>query len=246
MRARICLEIVMFVLFFPFIQTNLTLNGKPIIEYQIEVLKKNGINDIIVIRGKYGDKFKIKNINYINDNNYEEHDILGSLMEAKQFLENDVIVLYSDIIFENKIIQQMLETKADISIAIDTEWEENYVGRTEHPKSEAENVKIDENQKILQIKKNIQNGHHQICEFLGIMKFTKHGGKIFVEKYDEILSRNKEKFHEAPSVLKGYLTDMLQELIDCEIKIEPVFISGKWCEIDTMQDLKMAEKKFRN
>ena len=35
-------------------------NGKPIIEYQIEVLKKNGINDIIVIRGKYGDKFKCR------------------------------------------------------------------------------------------------------------------------------------------------------------------------------------------
>ena len=43
------------------------INGKPIIEYQIEVLKKNGINDIVVIRGKYSDKFKIKNINYVND-----------------------------------------------------------------------------------------------------------------------------------------------------------------------------------
>ena len=222
------------------------INGKPIIEYQIEVLKKNGINDIVIIRGKYGDKFKIKNVNYVNDDNYDKHDILGSLMEAKQFLENDVIVLYSDIIFENKIIEQILKTKADISIAIDNEWEKNYDDRTEHPKSEAENVKIDQNQKILQIKKNIQDEHHQICEFLGIIKFTKRGGKIFVQKYDEILNKNKEKFHEAASVLKGYLTDMLQELIDCEIKIEPVFISGKWCEIDTMQDLKIAEKKFKN
>ena len=35
-----------------------------------------------------------------------------------------------------------------------------------------------------------------------------------------------------------------QELIDQNIKIEPVLISGKWCEIDTMQDLRRAEKKF--
>ena len=222
------------------------INGKPIINYQIEILKKNGINDIVVIRGKYGEKFKIKNINYVNDNNYEKHDILGSLMEAKQFLKNDVIVLYSDIIFENKIIEQILETKADISIAIDNDWEKNYAGRTEHPKSEAENVAIDKNQKIIHVKKNIQNGNYQIGEFLGIVKFTEDGGKIFVQKYEELLSKNKEKFHESPSVLKAYLTDMLQELIDCDVKIEPVFISGKWCEIDTMQDVKRAENKFKN
>ena len=37
---------------------------------------------------------------------------------------------------------------------------------------------------------------------------------------------------------------MIQELIDCKVKVEPVFISGKWCEIDTLEDLKNAEKKF--
>ena len=37
---------------------------------------------------------------------------------------------------------------------------------------------------------------------------------------------------------------MIQELIDSNIKIEPILISGKWCEIDTMQDLKNAEKIF--
>jgi len=37
---------------------------------------------------------------------------------------------------------------------------------------------------------------------------------------------------------------MIQELIDSNIKIEPILVSGQWCEIDTMQDLKNAEKIF--
>jgi len=37
---------------------------------------------------------------------------------------------------------------------------------------------------------------------------------------------------------------MIQELIDLKINIEPILISGKWCEIDTIQDLKNAEKMF--
>ena len=44
----------------------ININGKPIINYQIEVLKKLGINNITVITGKYSEKFEIKNIHSIN------------------------------------------------------------------------------------------------------------------------------------------------------------------------------------
>ena len=51
------------------------------------------------------------------------------------------------------------------------------------------------------------------------------------------------KFHNAPSIKKAYLTDMLQELIDSEIVVAPIIINGKWYEIDTLQDLQLARKK---
>ena len=97
---------------------------------------------------------------------------------------------------------------------------------------------------LYKLKKNIQNEKNLIGEFLGIMKLSAEGSKIFVKKYEELLKNNKGNFHEAPSVLKAYLTDMIQELVDSQIHVEPVFISGKWCEIDTIDDLKIAEKMF--
>ena len=222
----------------------INVNGKPIINFQIEALREVGIDNIIVIIGKYSEKFQIKNVHYVKDSNHENHDILGSLMEAKDFLKNNVLVMYSDILFEPKILQQMLDSKSNISIAVDNDWKKNYEGRTQHPISEAENVLINDNQEIIKIKKNIKNDNFSVGEFLGIIKFVNDGTKIFVEKYDEMIGKNQGRFHDAPSILKSYLTDMLQELIDCQIKIEPVFVSGKWCEIDTMQDLKKAEEKF--
>jgi len=224
----------------------INVNGKTIIDYQIRVLKQAGINDITIITGKFGEKFKIKNIHYVKDSNHQNHDILGSLMEARKFLKDDVIVLYSDIIFEFKIIQQILDSKENISIAIDNNWEQHYVGRTEHPKSEAENVLINEEKKIVKIGKNIENKNHNVGEFLGIVKFSEQGGNIFVKKYEEKFEKNNDKFDNAVPILKAYLTDMLQELINQGIKIEPIFISGNWCEIDTIQDLKRAEKQFSN
>jgi len=80
---------------------------------------------------------------------------------------------------------------------------------------------------------------------LGIIKFSPHGSEIFVKQYEELIKTHVGTFQQAPSVLKAYLTDMIQELVDSQIDVEPVIISGKWCEIDTMQDLKKAEKIFR-
>ena len=218
-------------------------NGKPIIEYQLDVLKKVGINEIYVITGPYSEKFNIKNVKYVKDKEYEKHDILGSLMEAKKIMNGDTLVLYSDIIFELKIIEKIMNSKEDISIAVDMNWEKNYEWRTEHPKSEAENVEI-KNNNIIRIKKNIENVNNNVGEFLGIIKFTNKGNELFVKKYEELVNMNTGLFHESPSILKAYVTDMIQELIDSNIKIKPILVSGKWCEIDTMQDLENAEKIF--
>lgn len=216
-------------------------NGKSIIEYQLSALNQFNIENIYVITGPFSEKFSLKNVEYVKDLNFSQHDILGSLMEARNILKNDVLVLYSDIIFEPKIIKQVLESKGDISIAVDMNWEKAYENRTEHPKSEAENVKID-NKKMIKIKKNIKND--QVGEFLGIIKFSPKGSEIFVKKFDEVSKTHEGKFQQAPSILRAYLTDMLQELIDSGIPIEPVLISGQWCEIDTLQDLKNAENMF--
>jgi choline kinase len=37
---------------------------------------------------------------------------------------------------------------------------------------------------------------------------------------------------------------MIQELINDNIKIEPILINGKWIEIDTTEDLTKAQKLF--
>jgi NDP-sugar pyrophosphorylase family protein len=61
------------------------------------------------------------------------------------------------------------------------------------------------------------------------------------------LERSHEgKFHDANSLEKAKLVDILQELIDSKIEISPITISGKWCEIDTPKDLERAKEIFQN
>ena len=223
----------------------LNINDKTIQQHQLSVFKKFDYDEIIVITGPHKEKFTSNECIYVEDVMYNDHNMLGSLMEAKKYISGDMLIVYSDIIFDDKILSQVIEAKVEIGVAVDLNWEKSYESRTDHPKSEAENVVLDNNNNLLEIRKNItNNSSYVVGEFLGILKLSKKGSQIFVKKIEEIEKSHKDKFHNAISFQKAYLTDMIQELIDSKIKVTPIIISGKWHEIDTMQDLQRACKIF--
>ena len=77
-----------------------------------------------------------------------------------------------------------------------------------------------------------------------MMKLSKEGCKKFVQIYEELEKTQNGSFHDAKTFDKAYLTDMLQELINRGIDVKPVFVQGKWMEIDTPQDLNKARSYF--
>lgn len=223
----------------------LDVNGKTILERQVSLYRKNGVNDVIVIVGPYSEKFTLKGVTYIQDLDYDKHDIMGSLMAAKKEIFGEVIISYSDVLFDQEILKQVLDFKNDIGIATDPNWEKSYVGRTKHQKTEAENILI-HNRKILKIKKNMINCEkdEMLAEFLGLLKLSAKGSEVFANKISYLENSHIGVFHEAPSFQKSYLTDMIQELIDSSLTISPIFVTGKWCEVDTLQDLERARRIF--
>lgn len=223
----------------------LNIGAKPIIQKQIELFCRKKISDIFIVTGPNSEKFNFKNVTYIKDKNYEEHDVLGSLMAARSIMNTDMLMCYSDILFDDKILDQMLNFQGDIGIAVEMNWLPGYENRTQHTISEADNVFID-NGKVSKIRKNMieEMKNEKLGEFVGIMCLSSKGAKDFVLTYERLEKSHKGSFHNAPSIKKAYLTDMLQELINLNFDVMPIICKGEWCEIDTPQDLEEARKKF--
>ena len=97
---------------------------------------------------------------------------------------------------------------------------------------------------MIKIQKNIKNSREHVSEFLGITKLSPNGSEAIVTIYENLLKTHSGNFHDSKSLEKAYLTDMFQELIETGINLEPIFINGKWCEIDTIQDLENARNLF--
>ena len=222
----------------------LEVNGQTILSRQISILKKMGIEEIIVITGPYTEKFPSIDVTYVNDRDYDEHDILGSLIAAKDYIEGSILITYSDILFDENVLRQIIQQKCDIGIAVDMDWKQAYEERTLHPLTEAENVLLDDNKNVLKTQKNIRSNTDMVGEFLGIIKLSSHGAKILTDKFEYLLANHTGTFHNAISLKKAYITDLIQELVNSKIVVTPILISGKWCEIDTIQDLERAQKMF--
>jgi len=224
----------------------LEINGVSIIQKQIDIYRKIGMDEIIIIVGPNSEKFSFKNVKYVHDLNHEEHEVLGSLMTAREFMDEGFIMTYSDIIYEESILKSILNSNNSLTVAVDLEWEKNYQNRNQHPKTQADNVLI-QNEKIQKIKKNIikEKDEQILGEFIGIMKISKEGVKEFIDVFLELNQICEGKFQNAPTFKKAYLTDLLQELIDRKKDVFAQIIKGKWMEIDTPQDLEKANNEFK-
>ena len=217
--------------------------NETLIERQIKIFHSCNINDITIVTGYKSEVIDIPHVNYVKNENYETTNMNESLFCTLEPTNSPVLVTYSDIVFEQKIIQQMLENTDGIRLAVNLNWKKNYQNRKNHPLSEAENVLV-ENERILQIRKNISKSlqNQQIGEFLGIMMLSSDHVKILLERYSYLKKNHIGTFHNSSSLSNAYITDMLQEIINCGINVNPVFTEGRWFEIDTPEDLKNAEK----
>ena len=168
-------------------------------------------------------------------------------MYAEEEMDEEVVISYSDIWYEKEVLEKVLSSGRDITIVVDIDWKEQYIGRKEHPIEEAENVHLGPDDRVLEIGKIVSSQSESHGEFIGLMKLSKKGCVIWREHFKRArrLFRGKP-FQKAPTFEKAYLTDMLQDLVDNGVPVHAVIIGGGWREIDTVEDYEKALKAFQS
>jgi choline kinase len=164
--------------------------------------------------------------------------MVWTLFSAAEELEGDVIVSYGDIVYSKNILQALLNSKADIAVTIDEDWENYWRARNEEPLEDAETLKLRKDGTISEIGQKPKALSEIEGQYMGLMKFSSKG-----------LRQMKEVFHRAlrnevvleGSVENAYMTDILQALINSNQLISAVLVHDEWVEVDTVNDLELKE-----
>ena len=227
----------------------LDFGGKTLLQRQLDAYKKNGLTDISLIRGYKKEKINYKGIRYFENTDYRNNNILNSIFYGEDIINGNIIISYSDILFDTSVVKRLLESDHDVSVVVDIDWRGYYVGRKDHPISEAENVIFNSNNEVEKIGKINTRNEEIHGEFIGMIKLSNRGSEIFKEHFHRLKKIYWNKpFQRAKNFQKAYLTDFIQELVDIGVKVHCVIIESGWKEIDTVEDYKKAlvgfSKKF--
>ena len=217
--------------------------GKTLLERNIEIFKKHGINEITIITGYKKEKINFTDINYIENKNFEHNSTLQSLFYAIDEIKTSTIITYSDIIFEERILEELLSIENDIAVVVDAKWKDYWKLRIDETINDATETAVFNNEKIITSigHKNSQaNGH-----FIGLMKLENNGGKKFKELFLETkqnVVNGKNKLNEDLSFEKLRIVDLLEGLIKNNYSIHAILTNNGWLEFDTINDYKLYKE----
>lgn len=202
----------------------LKVNNKKLINYQVDWLNQSGIDDIVVVVGYLSDVIINALGNKVRYRIYKDYlktNNLYTLNSIKDELDDDIIILFSDVLLSYDLLKKCINSKDDYNLIID---KKNISSKTMR-------VKINNNL-IYDI------GSHIPIEkasgnFIGIAKFSKLAANVIISKLDKFTNNNK--------FINDYYTAVLIEIAKNNLKIKYTeVINQPWIEIDDEIDYKEA------
>ena len=215
------------------------LAGKTLLERCLITVEKAGFDrkDIAIITGYKREMFSIEGVTYFHNENWEQTNMVASLMKAKEWLEKEpCIICYSDIVFQEDAILSLKQCQADIAITYYTNFWELWSKRFENPLEDLETFRMDSNRKLLEIGEKPRKKEEIEGQYMGLLLFTPKGFEAVKKTMKRPLKKTVEKLD---------MTTLLNALLEDKEEIIALPIDSLWLECDTEQDIKVYEKYYR-
>ncbi|MBQ6098515.1 MAG: aminotransferase class I/II-fold pyridoxal phosphate-dependent enzyme [Methanobrevibacter sp.] len=218
----------------------ITVNDITLIERMLSQLDELNLNKIILVVGYQSEKLinfietlKINTpIEYIHNNIYDKTNNIYSLFLAKHYLEgSDCLILESDLIFEDGILEDLINDKRPNLALVDKF--ESWMDGTVVTIDDEDNIRNFYSKDQFSFE-DIKNYYKTVNIYKFSSDFSKHYYIPFLEAYIKSLGFNE--YYE--QVLK-----VISNLKDANIKVKKIN-KKNWYEIDDIQDLNIAESIF--
>lgn len=208
------------------------LNGKTILEHEIENLLAYDIKDIIITLGPFRQKIKkfmrqrfpALNVGYADNKLYNSTNYIYSMWLTKHLIDDDVVLLHGDMVFEKTLLRKLLNEKYLSCVLVNNKIK---------PPEKDFKGKISNNC----IKKIGVNVFGKNAFFLApVYKFSKDDFKLWLNEIGKFVKKDN---------VNVYAEEAFNKISD-KIKLRPIYFEKKFCmEIDNFADLKIARKYFK-
>lgn len=201
----------------------LKIGNTTILDYNLSILERAGIEDIVLLVGHQGHILEEKYGNRLECIFYEDYkktNNLYTLNSAIRHLDQETLVMFSDVLIDFKTLKNIINSKSDYNLLV-------------HQKDILEGtmkVKVRDDS-IHEIGSHIPQTEAD-GNFVGIAKFSSNGTKVLRSKIKSICETKK--------MTQEYYTVVLNEIAFEGGQINFVNVETPWIEIDTIEDYEKA------
>jgi len=210
--------------------------GRPLIERQIEILRAEGVDEIVVIGGYRGEMLQGLGVKVVINPDYADTNMVASMMVAADFVDrsdSDLLISYGDIVYTRHNLRTVLENRGDISLMVDRAWRKLWSVRFADPLSDAETFKVNSDGLIAELGEKPQHYHQIEGQFTGLIRVDATRTGAFRSEWNALPAEGRANM---------YMTRFLQNLIEAGWKVLPAWVESGWLEVDSVDDLSAYER----
>jgi phosphoenolpyruvate phosphomutase len=211
--------------------------GVPLLQRIADAYRRAGVQRLTVVRGYAAAVVDLDGVVYADNGDWEDNGEIGSLARGLATCaeedEGDLLVSYGDVLFKRFIVEQLLETSGDWTIAVDTHWHESvnrgrdadYV-HCSRPHTRAEGQQAAELREVASSMDEMRvHG-----EWMGFLRVSRARRRDFSAAVDRLLRENP----------RSSMADLLNALVAAGESVRVVYGTGNWLDIDSLADLVAA------
>ena len=209
------------------------MNGRPLLELQLEALRKGGVDRIAIATGWQSQLITNRGLETFHNPRWAETNMVRTLECAGAWLKEAIcIVSYSDIFYPSSAVLDLLASDADIAISYDPNWLKLWSRRFSDPLADAETFELDGKGNVIKIGEKTSSIKQIKGQYMGLLKFTPRGWSWVMDAVCGMDDQMHDKLD---------TTSLLRKMISMGLPIRAITVQGDWGEIDSESDLALFE-----
>jgi len=214
----------------------ISIGGKTLLGRLMEGLKKAGINKSTVIAGYQADSINLAGIEKRINKDFETANELSSLICAQKDFNDDMVVVYGDLLFREYILRDLLETKGEIVVVVDSALDNpNISGSPDYAycSQDDDRSPFMQDVTLTQVSSSVNESNKKPSGYwIGMMRVRKQGREWLETALEEL--KSETNFNELT------LPDLLNHLIQQGKPINVHYIDGHWLDVNSLDDINRA------
>lgn len=203
--------------------------GKPALRRLVSTLNDGGLRQVTVVRGYRKEAIDLPGLHVVDNDEYAVTGDVASLACASDWLADECLVSYGDILFHGDVLEGLLAAEGDIVVAVDALWRDRAgrgANRWGHLVSCSRPFTGDYfDDGPVRLSRMIPNGgvEHADGEWIGVVKFSARGARR-VRAAVETMSAKDD-------LRRAGLTELLARLLAEGQDIRVAYSAGRWLNV---------------